>query len=77
MVWVFSGVNREEMFSCVLGMESLRKGALGRESRVGVGEVKAWGQGQGDTSTSGNRSEETQEEELPFWTVLSSPYINT
>ena len=49
----------------------------GRESRVGVGEVKAWGQGQGDTSTGGNRSEETQEEELPFWTVLSSPYINT
>ena len=58
-------------------MESLRTGAQWRESRVGAGEVKAWGQGQGATSTSGNRSEETQEEELPFWTVLSSVYIYT
>ena len=56
-------------------MESLRTGAGGRESRVGVGEVNVWGQGQGAASTSGNRSEETQEEEPPFCTVLSSPYI--
>ena len=72
MVWVFSGVNREEMFSQLcFGMESLRTGAQGRESRVGVGEVKAWGQGQGATSTSGNRSEETQEEELPSGPCLA------
>ena len=49
-------------------MESLRTGAQGRESRVGVGEVKAWGQGA--TSTSGNRSEETQEE-LPSGPCLA------
>ena len=58
------------MFSQLcFGMESLRTGAQGRESRVGVGEVKAWGQGA--TSTSGNRSEETQEEELPSGPCLA------
>ena len=51
-------------------MESLRTGAQGRESRVGVGEVNAWGHGQGATSTSGNRSEETQEE-LPSGPCLA------
>ena len=73
MVWVFSGVNHEEVFSC-FGRESLKTGAQGRESRVGAGEVKAWGQGQGATSTSGNRSEDTRRR-APLWTVLSSPYI--
>ena len=71
MVWVFSGVNREEMFSCVLGWTGLRTGAQGRQSRVGVREVKVWGQGQGATSTSGNRSEETQEEDLPSGPCLA------
>jgi len=33
--------------------------------------VRAWGQGQGATSTSGNRSEETQEEELPSGPCLA------
>ena len=51
-------------------MESLRTGAQGRESRMGLGEVKAWGQGQGATRTSGNRSEET-EEELPSGPCLA------
>ena len=36
-----------------------------------MGEVKAWGQGQGATSTSGNGSEETQEEELPSGPCLA------
>ena len=75
MVWVFSGVNLEEMFSCVLGWrESLRTGARGRESRVGVGEVNAWGQGQG-LLVQAETEVKTQEEKLPFCTLHSSLYI--
>ena len=45
--------------------ESEDRGTDQRQHRsVGIGEVKAWGQGQGDMSRSRNGSEERQEEKL-------------